>query len=75
MFSGVYEVSIKGTGGRVFIGSITDLLEDVYIMSKGKGKVVPVLSRPGRFTPRERALGTHWIGGWVGPRAVLDAVV
>jgi hypothetical protein len=32
-------------------------------------------SRPGRFTPRERALGTHWIGGWVGPRAVLGAVV
>jgi hypothetical protein len=32
-------------------------------------------SRPGRFTPRERALGTHWIGGWLGPRAVLDAVV
>jgi hypothetical protein len=32
-------------------------------------------SRPGRFTPREGAPGTHWIGGWVGPRAVLDAVV
>jgi hypothetical protein len=32
-------------------------------------------SRPGRFTPRERAPGTHCIGGWVGPRAVLDAVV
>jgi hypothetical protein len=32
-------------------------------------------SRTGRFTPRERALGTHWIGGWMGPRAVLDAVV
>jgi hypothetical protein len=32
-------------------------------------------SRPGRFNPRERARGTHWIGGWVGPRAVLDAVV
>jgi hypothetical protein len=31
--------------------------------------------RPGRFTPRERAPGTHWIGGRVGPRAVLDAVV
>jgi hypothetical protein len=29
-------------------------------------------SRPGRFTPRERAPGTHWIGGWVGPRASLD---
>jgi hypothetical protein len=22
----------------------------------------------------ERALGTHWIGGWVGPRVDLDAV-
>jgi hypothetical protein len=32
-------------------------------------------SRPSRFTPRERASGTHWIGGCVGPRAVLDAVV
>jgi len=30
-------------------------------------------SRPGRFTPKERAPGTHWIGGWTGPRAVLDA--
>jgi hypothetical protein len=32
-------------------------------------------SRLGRFTPREKAPGTHWIGGWVGPRAVLGAVV
>jgi hypothetical protein len=32
-------------------------------------------SRPGHFTPRERAPGTYWIGGWVGRRAVLDAVV
>jgi hypothetical protein len=32
-------------------------------------------SRPGRFTPRERAISTHWIGGWVGTRAVLDTVV
>jgi hypothetical protein len=32
-------------------------------------------SRPGRFTPRKRVPGIHWIGGWVGPRAVLDAVV
>jgi hypothetical protein len=45
--------------------------------AKGKGEVVPVLfliehhamkaywsdSLPGRFTPRERASGTHWIGG------------
>jgi len=27
---------------------------------------------PGRFTPTERASGTHWPGGWVGPRAGLD---
>jgi hypothetical protein len=31
-------------------------------------------SRPGRFTPREIAPGTHWIEDWVGPRAVLDMV-
>jgi hypothetical protein len=31
-------------------------------------------SRPDRFTPGERALGTHWIGGWVDPRAGLDDV-
>jgi hypothetical protein len=29
-------------------------------------------SRPGRFTPRERAPDTHWIGGWVDLRAGLD---
>jgi hypothetical protein len=33
-------------------------------------------SCPGRLTPppEERAPGTHWIGGSVGPRACLDAV-
>jgi len=31
-------------------------------------------SRPGRFALRERAPGTPCIGGWVGPRAVLDRV-
>jgi hypothetical protein len=33
------------------------------------------LHAPVALPPRERAPGTHWIGGWVGPRAVLDAVV
>jgi hypothetical protein len=32
-------------------------------------------SFPGRYIPRERAPGTHWIVGWVGSRANLDAVV
>jgi hypothetical protein len=31
--------------------------------------------RPGRFTPREKAPATPWVGGWVGPKADLDAVV
>jgi hypothetical protein len=31
-------------------------------------------SRPGRFTPGERTPDTHWIGGWVDPRAGLDDV-
>jgi hypothetical protein len=29
-------------------------------------------SRPDRFIPGEKAPGTHWIGGWVDPRAGLD---
>jgi hypothetical protein len=29
--------------------------------------------RQPRFTPGERTPGTHWIGGWVDPRAGLDA--
>jgi hypothetical protein len=31
-------------------------------------------ARSGHFTVCERSLGAHWIGGWVGPRASLDAV-
>jgi hypothetical protein len=31
-------------------------------------------SRPGRFTPGDRAPGTHWIGDWMGPRAGPDDV-
>jgi hypothetical protein len=32
-------------------------------------------STPRPLYPRERDPGTHWIGDWVGSRAVLDAVV
>jgi hypothetical protein len=31
-------------------------------------------SHASRFTPRERAPRTHWIGDWVDPRAGLDTV-
>jgi hypothetical protein len=37
------------------------------------GRIRPT-SRPGRFTPGERDPCTHWIGGRVGTRAVLDDV-
>jgi hypothetical protein len=38
-------------------------------------EVIGQFHAPGRFTPRERAPGTHWIRSWVGPSAVLDAVM
>jgi hypothetical protein len=31
-------------------------------------------SHPGRFIPRERASGTHWIGGRVVPGVFNEAV-
>jgi hypothetical protein len=31
-------------------------------------------SCPSRFTPGEKAPATHWIGGWVDPRAGLDDI-
>jgi hypothetical protein len=30
---------------------------------------------PQPLYPQGKSPGTHWIGDWVGPRAVLDAVV
>jgi hypothetical protein len=32
------------------------------------------VSGPGRFTPGERAPGTHWLEGWVDPRTSVDDV-
>jgi hypothetical protein len=32
------------------------------------------LHAPAALPPEERASGTNWIGGWVVPRASLDAV-
>jgi hypothetical protein len=46
----------------------------VFLTSALDGGEWPA-SRPSRFTPRERVSGTHWIGGWVGTTAGLDAVV
>jgi hypothetical protein len=46
---------------------------DIFLTSALAGGEWSAL-RPGRFTPGERAPDTHWIGGWVGPRAGLDDV-
>jgi hypothetical protein len=32
------------------------------------------LQATNRFNPEERDPGTHWIGGWIGPRTDIDAV-
>jgi hypothetical protein len=32
------------------------------------------VSHPSNITPRETAFDTHWIGGTVSPRAILDVV-
>jgi len=54
-----------GSGGIAPIHSLTSALDG------GEWSA----SCPGHFTPRERDPGTHWIGGWVGPRASLDMVL
>jgi hypothetical protein len=50
-----------------------DLQIHVLLISALAGGVLSA-SCPGRFTPGERAAGTLWIGGWVGPRTGMDAV-
>jgi hypothetical protein len=50
-----------------------DMYIHVFLTSALVGGEWPA-SRPGRFTPRERAPGTCCIGGWVGPRTGLDSV-
>jgi hypothetical protein len=48
---------------------------DVYIhvlLTSAPARGEWLATRPGRFTPGEGALSTHWIGGWVGPRTGID---
>jgi hypothetical protein len=61
------------TAPRRRIGGL-DVQLDAFLTSALDGDEWSA-STPGRFTPRERASGTRWIGGWVGLRAGLDAVV
>jgi hypothetical protein len=50
-----------------------DVLIHIFLTSALDGGECSA-SRPGRFTPGEKAPGTHWIGGLVHPRAGLDGV-
>jgi hypothetical protein len=50
-----------------------DILFQVFLTSalvRGKWSD----SRPSCLTPGERALGSHWIGGWVDPRTGLHVL-
>jgi hypothetical protein len=49
-----------------------DVLFHVFFTSALLGEWTAL--RFGRFTPGERAPGTHWTGGWIGPRTGLDDV-
>jgi hypothetical protein len=50
-----------------------DVQINIFLTSALVGCEWPA-SRPGRLTPGEGNHGTHWIGGWVGPRTGLDDV-
>jgi hypothetical protein len=70
---------IKGYGTEKRLGTAALRHEDVWrsgctdprFLNLGTSWMRWPPSRPDRFTPREWAPGTRWIG-WVDPRAVLD---
>jgi hypothetical protein len=60
----------------LFLGPFDDVITKFYsifisALDGGEWSV----SRTGRLTSGGRVPDTHWIGGWVGPSAGLDAVV
>jgi hypothetical protein len=54
---------------KVYVG--VDVHFQIYLTSALAGGEWSA-SRHCRFTPGESTPATHWIGGWVGPRAGLD---
>jgi hypothetical protein len=52
---------------------VVDVQIHIFLTSALAGGVWSA-SRPGRFTPGAKAPGTHWIEGWVDPRAGPDDV-
>jgi hypothetical protein len=56
---------------KAYVG--VDVYIHIFLTSALAGGESPA-SRPGSFTPGEKVPATHWIGGWVDPRASLDVV-
>jgi hypothetical protein len=80
------ELKIEGFGHIKVKSKVDPVLVTEHQAMKaycGSGGIAPRIldggewsaSRPCSFTPRDRALGIHWIGGLVGPRASLEAVM
>jgi hypothetical protein len=84
-----YDVGLLAKTGRWFYLSWDSSISIVTFYGVVKGKVIPVLNKlnttpwryigsggiaPPLLTPGERAPGTHWIGGWVGPTTGLETV-
>jgi hypothetical protein len=59
------------TTPQIHIGGVDVQLHTFLFSALDGGESLD--SRPGRFTVGVGAPGTHWIRGWVGPRASLDA--
>jgi hypothetical protein len=76
-FGGTYRLHHQGRKIRERGTSVSRWLQaypedgGIFLTSALVGGQWPA-SRPCRFTPGERAPGTHFIGGWVDPRAGLD---
>jgi hypothetical protein len=51
------------------------ILLDLIILTRHQMEVSGQLHAPAALPPGKEPPGSHWIGGWVDPRAVLDAVV
>jgi hypothetical protein len=54
--------NIRGGGGYIYLSSFLTLTSDES-----------VIHAPATLTRGERAVGAHWLGGWMGPSVGLEA--
>jgi hypothetical protein len=82
----MYNACLHGIGKKVNLSLCLIIYALCYEDIWGSGGITPLFltsvldggewsaSHACRFTPGEIAPGTHWVEGWVGPRAGLDAM-